>query len=126
MSSGRDRLFIALYTDEDVTDRLAPLLGERGFEAASVLGEGTVGLSDEEQLAYATERRWALLTYNRDDFLALARQWSEAGREHAGIVVSRQFSLHELGALLRQVLLLLDRVSAEEMWNTVRHLQSYR
>lgn len=41
-------------------------------------------------------------------------------------MISRQFSSQELGALLRQVLRLLDEVSAEEMWNTVRNLQSYR
>lgn len=126
MSSGRERLFIAFYTDEDITDRLSSLLRERGFEAASALHEGTSGLSDEEQLVYAAERRWTLLTYNRDDFLALARRWHVAGREHAGIVISRQFSLQELGELLRQVSQLLDRVTGEEMWNTVRNLQSYR
>ena len=126
MSSSRERLFIAFYTDEDITDRLSALLKERGFEAASALTEGTAGLSDEEQLVYATERHWTLLTYNRDDFLALARQWHDTGREHAGIVISRQFSLQEIGELLRQVGRLLDRVTGEEMWNTVRNLQSYR
>ena len=126
MRSGRERLFIALYTDEDITDRLSSLLRERGFEAASALNEGTAGLSDEDQLVYATERRWTLLTYNRDDFLALARRWHDAGREHGGIVISRQFSLQELGELLRQVGRLLDQVTGEEMWNTVRNLQSYR
>jgi len=35
MSSGRERLFIAFYTDEDITDRLSALLRERGFEAAA-------------------------------------------------------------------------------------------
>jgi predicted nuclease of predicted toxin-antitoxin system len=126
MTPPQERLFIALYTDEDITDRLAQLLRERGFEAACVLDEGTVGLTDEEQLAYATQRSWALLTYNRDDFLRLERRWSHAGMQHAGIVISRQFSRDELGELLRQVLRLLDRVPAEEMWNTVRNLQSYR
>lgn len=29
------RLFIALYTDEDITSELAPALRERGFEAQS-------------------------------------------------------------------------------------------
>jgi predicted nuclease of predicted toxin-antitoxin system len=126
MTPGRERLFIALYTDEDVTDRLAVLLRERGYEAASTLSEGMVGLSDAEQLAYATQRSWTLLTYNRDDFLSLARRWHDAGSEHAGIVISRQFRVQELGELLRQVLRLLDQVHGEEMWNTVRHLQSYR
>jgi len=51
--TGADRLFIFLYTDEDVTDRLAPLLRERGYEAEGALKAGTAGWTDEEQLAFA-------------------------------------------------------------------------
>jgi hypothetical protein len=126
MSGGDKRLSIYLYTDEDITDLVAVLLRERGYGAESVLGAGLTGFSDEDQLAFATSRRWTVLTFNRDDFTELARQWHEAGREHAGIVISRQFSRREVGELLRQVCNLLEAVSAAEMWNTVRHLQSYR
>ena len=126
MGDPSDRLFIAISTDEDVSTRLADILRERGFDVESVITSGTVRLSDEEQLAQATARGRAILTYNQRDFLLLARQWHDAGREHAGIILSRQFSNRETGELLRQVCNLLDAVSAEEMWNTVRNLQSYR
>lgn len=33
--TGPDRRFLFLYTDEDVTDRLAVLLRERGYGAAA-------------------------------------------------------------------------------------------
>lgn len=122
--TGASRLFISLYTDEDVTDRLAQLLRQRGYEAKSALETGTVGFTDEEQLAFAASRGWAILTYNRRDFSALARYWQDAGREHAGIILSHQFSSRQMGELLRQVCSFLDRISAEEMWNTVRNLQS--
>src|SRR3954466_15229462 len=101
--AGTDRLFIFLYTDEDVTDRLAPLLRERGYEAESVLKAGTAGFTDEQQLAFAAGQGWTLLTYNRRDFIALARQWQDAGRSHAGIILSRQFNNRQTGELLRQV-----------------------
>ena len=117
-----DRLFIFLYTDEDVTNRLAPLLREQGYEALSSAEAGNDGLTDAEQLAFAAGRGWTILTYNARDFGELAR----ARREHAGIVVSQQFSRNELGEFLRQVCNLLEAVSAEEMRNTVRHLQGYR
>lgn len=122
----RDRLFIFLYTDEDVTDRLAPLLREHGYLSASSEEAGMDGLSDAEQLAFAAGRGWAILTYNVRDFAALARAWHASGREHAGIVISRQFSRRETGELFRQVSNLLEAVSAPEMKNTVRHLQGYR
>ncbi len=126
MTEPAERLFIALFTDEDVSDRLVVQLRERGFEAASAAEWGTLGLTDEEQLAYASERGFALLTFNRDDFVGLARRWYSEGREHAGIVISEQFGRRHLGELLRRVLRLIDAVPVDEMRNTVRQLQSYR
>ncbi len=90
MTEPSQRLFVALYTDEDVTAHLAELLRERGFEAASAAEWGTTGFTDEEQLALAADRSHALLTFNRDDFITLAQQWHVDGREHAGIVISQQ------------------------------------
>lgn len=119
-------MFIFLYTDEDVSDRLAPLLRERGYGAFSSEEAGMDGFSDPEQLVFAAGRGWTILTYNVRDFYKLARVWSESGREHAGIVVSRQFSRNEIGELFRQVCNLLEAVSAAEIRNTVHHLQGYR
>ena len=121
--TGTGRLFIFLYTDEDVTDRLALLLRERGYEASSALEAATSGSTDEEQLAFAASRGWTILTYNRRDFSVLAHRWQETGQSHAGIVLSRQFSNRQTGELLRQVCSLIDSISADEMWNTVRNLQ---
>ena len=125
MIEGARRTFILLYTDEDVTDRLALLLQERGYEAASAGSSRTRGFSDEEQLAFAASRGWTILTYNKKDFTRLAQSWYVDGREHAGIVLSQQFSLERTGELLRQACNLLDQVSAEEIRNTVRVFQSY-
>ena len=126
MSGGQDRLFISLYLDEDVSDQLIELLRERGYEAESAWSMGMTGLTDEEQFTFAARRGWAVLTYNRNDFLKLTRRWHDQGREHAGLIISPQFSRREIGELFRQVCNLLDQVSASEMWNTVRYLQSYR
>jgi hypothetical protein len=121
-----DRLFISLYTDEDVTHRLAPLLRERGYGAASSAEMGNNRFSDSEHLDFAAGRGWTILTYNARDFYKLDSVWHERGREHAGIVVSRQFRLDEAGELVRQVCNLFEAVSAAEIWNTIRHLQGYR
>lgn len=124
--TGSARRFLFLYTDEDVTARLAVFLRERGHAASCVAEAGTAGFSDEEQLAFAASRGWTILTYNLRDFVALARRWHDAGRAHAGIIVSQQFRREETGELLRQTCNLIAVVSGEEMWNTIRHLQSYR
>lgn len=122
--AGTGRLFIFLYTDEDVTDRLAYLLRKRGYEAESALEAGTTRCTDEEQLVFAASRDRTLLTYNRRDFSVLAKRWQDAGRSHSGIILSRQFGSRQTGELLRQVCRFMEGVSADEMWNTVRNLQS--
>lgn len=95
------RLFIALYTDEDVTSDLAPALRRRGYTAESAAEAGNVGVPDEAQLTYTAERGMAILTYNAQDFIPLARAWYFAGREHAGIIISEQFGQRQFGELLR-------------------------
>jgi predicted nuclease of predicted toxin-antitoxin system len=115
-------LFGALYTDEDVTDDLAPALRRRGCDAQSTAEAGNISLSDEDQLRYAAARGRALFTYNIADFIALARQRYDQGIEHAGIIVSEQFSQRQFGELLRQLLRLLDRLTADEMRQQIMYL----
>lgn len=120
-------LFISLYTDEDVTSELAPMLRERGFVAQSAAEAGLLNADDPLQLAYAAEHGMALLTCNADHFLLLARQYVEAGWPHAGIIISsEQFSRRRLGELLRLVLRLLNSLTAGEMRNCVVYLQQFR
>lgn len=126
MSTDEPRLFIALYTDEDVTDLLARLLRQRGYDALSAHEAGMLGKGDDEQLAFAVTEGRTILTYNRDHFLALADEYRKLRMSHAGIIYSQQFQRNAIGELLRQVMNLLDEVPADEMRDTVRNLQSYR
>jgi hypothetical protein len=126
MRTGRPRLFIALYTDEDVTSDLAPALRRRGYTTESAAEAGNIGVPDEAQLTYAAERGMAILTYNAQDFIPLARDWHSIGREHSGIVISEQFSQRQFGELLRRVLRLLDSVTADEMYNQIVFLQQFQ
>ena len=50
-------------------------------------------LDDSAVLAAAVSRRRAVVTYNRDDFLALSNEYLEREREHYGVVIinSRRF-----------------------------------
>lgn len=120
------RLFVALYTDEDVTADLVPALRWRGYRAQSAAEAGNLEMSDEAQLTYAAERGMAILTYNAQDFIPLARTWYFAGREHAGIIISEQFSQRRFGELLRQVLRLLNSLTADEMHNQIVFLQRFK
>lgn len=44
-------------------------------------------LPDREVLTLATGDERILVTYNVGDFARMAREWAEAGRSHAGIVL---------------------------------------
>ena len=121
------RLFIALYTDEDITNELAPAVRERGFDAQSAAEAGLLNADDAIQLAYAAEHNLTLITCNAGDYLQLARQYAEAGRPHSGIIISsEQFSRRRFGELLRLVLRLMNSLSADEMQNCVVYLQQFR
>lgn len=48
-------------------------------------GQSNQGIPDDEVLHFATEQNWAVITFNRDDFVALHRR----GDRHAGIIVCK-------------------------------------
>ena len=114
---------IKLYLDEHIWRELTQRLREEGYDAVHVYEADRGGLADEAQLEYAAGEGRAILTFNAKDFIPLAELWYEAGRDHAGIVVSVRL---EQGELLRQVLRLLASISAEEMTNAVRYLQEFK
>ena len=126
MGAEAPRLFVAIYTDEDVTADLAPALRRRGYTAQSTAEAGNFRIPDEAQLAFATERGVALLTYNAQDFIPLGRGWYRGGREHSGIVISEQMSQRRFGELLRRVLRLLNALTAEEMHNHIVFLKQFK
>jgi predicted nuclease of predicted toxin-antitoxin system len=63
---------IELFLDEDIWLGLASTLREQGFDVIHVNDIDRKGLSDSEQLAYATQNGRALLTHNAKDFVTLA------------------------------------------------------
>ena len=119
-------LYVSLYIDEDVTNQLAELIRKRGHNAVSAIDLGKISVLDDEHLAYAAERRMTVLTYNERDYVELARQWTQNNRKHCGILISDQFSVRQIGELLRRVLNFLDRVTADEMINVVRYLSDFK
>jgi predicted nuclease of predicted toxin-antitoxin system len=114
-----NRLFINLYLDEDVSALIATLVRSRGLSATTTLETGQIGKSDAEQLAFAAERRLAILTHNRADFEKLAAEYYAQGRSHAGIIIAVRRNPYDL---TRRLLQLLNDVTADEMDNQVRYI----
>ncbi len=114
---------ITLYLDEHIWSKLPQALAQRGYDAVHACALDHTAWEDGDHLAYAAAQGRAVLTFNVADFELLATEWFFAGREHAGIILSNQIPT---GELLRRVGRLLERVSAAEMQNSLRYLQTFK
>ena len=115
MSRGKPSLFL----DEDVHGALAGALRKRGYDAIHAVEHRRLGVSDENQLVFARAEERCLVTFNVGDFVQLHNRWRAEGREHAGIIVSRQLPV---GVVLRRLLVLLQREDAESLRGQIRFL----
>lgn len=116
MSSG---LFAEVYLDEDVSTFVARLVRARGFEALAADEAGNKGLTDAEQLDFAVRSGRAIVTHNRTDFEALARQYAAAGTKHFGIIIAVQRRPAEIA---RRLCALLNSETADELIDQVRYI----
>ena len=100
---------------------LVSALRSRGVEVVTVLDAGLTGKSDEEQLTFAIERGYILYTFNVSDFYRLHVQWTNACREHAGMIVAPQQRL-SVGEQMRRILRLRASTTMASMRNQVQFL----
>jgi predicted nuclease of predicted toxin-antitoxin system len=80
---------LRLALDENLSPRrIASKLREAGHDVLALAEDAAFeGLSDPQVLELAASEKRALVTRNSRDFAPLARQWAEAGRSHAGIIL---------------------------------------
>lgn len=113
------QLFIDLYLDEDVNVVLADLVRARGFRVTTTQAAGQMGMTDENQLDFASSQRKAILTHNRVDFEILAQRYFEEKKTHSGIIIAVRRHPKELS---KRVLILLDSVTADEIEDQIRYI----
>ena len=103
-----------LLLDEMLPSAIAKQLRGRGFDVEAVEERSELrGSPDLNLLEHAQREEQAIVTYNRDDFLALDRRFRAEGRDHHGIVIlsHRRFPQGEAttGSLLASLEALLHR-----------------
>lgn len=108
-----NRLFAAVYLDEDVSVVLADILRARGFRSATTRDALRLGATDEEQLEHASKQQMVLLTHNRVHFETLHKRYLAAGREHWGIIIALRSDAEDLD-LMREKSVALGGVSPSE------------
>ncbi len=111
---------LRIYTDESVHVAIAAGLKRRKLDAWSARDAGNLGLSDEEQLEYASQEHAIIFTHD-PDFLALAQEWLGRGKEHWGIIYVQEQKLG-IGECIRRLLDYALMLEAEELKNRIEFL----
>jgi len=98
-----------LYCDEGIWIPVADGLRQRGWRVYTTRGQNRLGEPDHEQLSYAFENDWLLVTFD-DDFLSLVERDS---LDHAGIVYVRQAD-RDIGDVVKAIDKHLEQRDSED------------
>lgn len=117
-----------LYLDVNVHRCLAFVLRAGGFKAVHAVEDGRDGATDEEILVRASVLGLAVLSYNVRDFEHLHEAFSNATRDHCGIVLSED--VFREGYARFQVLVdrtfgLLGTLRLEDLRNDRNYLEQF-
>jgi predicted nuclease of predicted toxin-antitoxin system len=113
---------IRLYLDENVPEAIAVELRLRGYDIKTVKDAARRGLSDIEQLNYATAEGRAIFTFNASDFCRIHAAMAKKGISHGGIVVSRQLPV---GIIVRALSKILSSMNHRQLLNSLIWLSDW-
>jgi predicted nuclease of predicted toxin-antitoxin system len=74
------------------------------------------GLDDPLVLELAASQQRILVTRNSRDFAPLAREWAEAHRQHAGMILIWTLDHSQFGEIIAGVERLIGQWSTHEQW----------
>ena len=107
---------IRVHLDENVSNAIAEGLRRRGIDVRTTPEAGIMGVSDEEQIAFAIEQGRIVFTQDTD-FLRMAR----TGISHNGIIYCQQ-KTRSIGDIVRGITLIWEYLEPEEMRNKVEFI----
>jgi predicted nuclease of predicted toxin-antitoxin system len=110
---------LRLLLDANLSPRgIAAKLREAGHDMLALAEDATFeGLPDPQVLASSEQR--VLITRNSRDFAPLARQWAEAGRSHAGIILIWTLDHSQFAEILAGVERQLQQRPSQEQWRDI-------
>ncbi len=117
---------IRFHLDEDTeAHALVQALRSRGIDVTTTAEAGLTEISDSEQVGWAFKEGRVLVTYNAADFYRLHAALVSMNQHHAGIVIAEQQRL-PVGEMMRRLLRLRSRRSAESMQDRVEFLNHWQ
>ncbi len=97
--------------------RVGVLLQERGHDVLALDQEPELeGLADDDVLALATDEERILVTYNIRDFPEIVRDWMEAQRSHAGVILVYSIDHSEFQTIAGGIQRWLDLYPEPDDW----------
>ncbi len=112
-------MFVKTYLDENISVVVAEILRSRGFEAVTTQEAGNKGLSDEQQLEFASDDKMTILTHDRTDYEDLAKNYFAEGKTHYGIIIAYPRKPHIIAGRLSSF---FNRFTADEMMNQIIYI----
>ncbi len=110
-----------LLLDANLSPRgVAAKLREAGHDVLALAEDATFErLPDPQVLELAASEQRVLITRNSRDFAPLARQWAEAGRSHAGIILIWTLDHSQFAEIRASVECQLRQRPSQEQWRDI-------
>jgi len=98
--------------------RVGGLLGSHGHDVLALAGDARLeGLDDPLVLELAASEERVLVTRNSRDFAPLAREWAEAQRSHAGLILIWTLDHSQFDEIVAGVEDYLARYPEQDQWH---------
>ncbi len=111
---------LAFYFDVNFPESIAEGLEQRGIDVLTSQQDGTRRVDDVGLLEKAKLLERVLVTHDKD-FLAIAADYQQAGREFSGIIFAPQ-NKHRIGGYIDDIELIAHCCSMSEVANQVIYL----
>jgi predicted nuclease of predicted toxin-antitoxin system len=112
---------VRLLLDANLSPRgIATPLQAAGHDVLALAADPAFeGLDDPPVLELATSETRVLITRNSRDFAPLAREWAEASRPHAGLILIWTLDHSQFAAIVTGVERYIERWPDQEQWQNL-------
>jgi predicted nuclease of predicted toxin-antitoxin system len=109
---------VRLLLDANLSPRrIGAVLRAAGHDVLALAEDASFeGLDDPLVLELAASQQRVLVTRNSRDFAPLAREWAEAHRQHAGLILIWTLDHGQFGEIIAGVQRLIGQWPEQERW----------
>lgn len=111
---------VSLYMDHHVKAVITESLRNRGVDVLTCAEDGAADWEDEPILVRASQLGRAVFTQD-DDFLVLASQWLDQGRDFAGVIYAHPLRI-TIGQAIQDLELIAKALEPSDMTNRIEFL----